>query len=166
MEQLAFPDLCLAPIEQIAREEREQASQVGARVRSIFDWLVRTHRCDEGVMPYVERLCREFGRSEAVDRAKALVTLCMADGWGPQDAELVGVFDHGIDYHVLWDRDWAIKMLVPRELVPRVWKCGYGGEPKFWDREGNLLFQSVYSADGHVLSADERMRALKEAGAL
>lgn len=167
MEQLAITDLCFTPISQLAREEREHADMVGARLRNLADWLIGTHRCTEDVMPHVERLCREFGRAEAEDRAKCLLAVCTTEGWRAEDAEYVGVYDHGItDYHVLWDRAWAIRMLVPRELVPKVWKCGYGGKPKFWDRDGTLLFQSVYCVDGHVLTSDERLRALTEMGAL
>ncbi len=39
-------------------------------------------------------------------------------------------------------------------------KCGYGGLPKFWDKEGNLLYQSVYMHDGKILTREERRAAL------
>lgn len=165
MEQLEIPNLFFVPIDQLEREEREHASQIGARMRHLIDWLIETHRCDRSVVPHVERLCREFGRCEAEDRAKSLITLCECDGWSLDDAELLGIYDHTItDYHVIWDRAWAIRMLVPKELVPKVWKCGYGGKPKFWDRGGTLLYQSIYCVDGHVLTRDERRQALDKAG--
>ena len=137
-------------------------------MRGCLDWLIGTHKCDPAVVPYVRRLFSEFERNEAWDRSHALLHLCGMHGeggWTLADAEYIGLYDHTItDYHVLWDRGWAIYLLVPRELVPKVWKCGYGGEPKFWDREGNLLFQSIYSANGHVLTRDERRQALAERG--
>ena len=164
MEQLAIPDLFFVPIDQLEREEHEHASKIGARMRHMIDWLITTHRCDRSIVPYVERLCREFG-AEAENRVTCLIALCTVDGWGLEDAESVGVYDHTItDYHIIWDRAWAIRMLVPKELVPKVWKCGYGGKPKFWDRGGTLLYQSIYCVDGHVLTRDERRQALDKAG--
>lgn len=167
MEQLSFPDLFPVPLDHLART---MANEVRMRSRSEHDcisWLVGTHGCGFEVVQYVERLYREFWRGEAFDRAKVLTSICGAhgeDGWTLADAEYIGLYDHTIDYHVLWDRGWAIHMLAPRELVPRIWKCGYGGSPKFWDRDGTLLFQSVYSVDGHVISGEERREALRRAG--
>ena len=166
MEQLAISESCFVSLDQLALEEHEHASRTVARIKYLASWLIETHRCDQSVMPYVERLCREFGRTEAEDRAKGLIAVCTTEGWGPEDAECIGVYDHSItDHHIIWDRAWAIRMLAPKELVPKVWKCGYGGSPKFWARDGTLLFQSVYSAGGHVLSREERRKALDKAGA-
>ena len=157
MEQLTIPDLFFVP-----------PSTPDEPCQKCLAWLTGTHGCIQDAVPYVTRLYDEFNRMQAFDRAKVFPTLCgrhRVDGWGLEDAEHIGVFDHGItDYHVLWDRDWAIKMLVPKELVPKVWKCGYGGRPRFWDRDGNLLFESVYSVDGHALSREERMQSLTKAG--
>lgn len=167
MEQLQIPAEFFVPVEQLAQEAAKHAVRVDSRLSHLCRWLIVTHRCDPSIKGYVERLCREFDRIDVENRVKALIALCTTDGWGLEDAEYVGVFDHAItDYHVLWDRAWAIRMLVPRELVPKVRKCGYGGSPKFWDREGNLLFQSIYSKDGRVLTPEERRQALKEAGVL
>ena len=166
MEQLAFPDLHLTSIEQLAQQEHERAKDMDARMKWLIEWLIKTHRCTRDIVPYVERLYREFSMAEAPDRAKALITLSHDEEWSLWDAKLMGIYDHSVDYHVLWNRSWAIQMLVPMELVPKVWKCSYGGQPKFCDREGNLLFQSIYSANGHVLTREERRKALEEAGAL
>lgn len=164
MEQLAFPNLFPAPIGELARAVSREVQALEKAEHDCISWLVGTHGCVFEVAPYVHRLHREFGRSEAFDRAKVLVNICgmhHMDGWGLEDAEYIGLYDHAItDYHVLWDRGWAISMLVPRELVPKVWKCGYGGRPKFWDRDGNLLFQSVYSVNGKPLTWDERRAVL------
>lgn len=164
MEQLAFPNLFPAPIGELARAVSREVQALEKAEHDCISWLVGTHGCGFEVVPYVHRLFREFGRGEAFDRAKVLVNICgmhHMDGWGLEDAEYIGLYDHTItDYHVLWDRGWAISMLVPRELVPKVWKCGYGGKPKFWGRDGNLLFQSIYSVDGKPLTWDERRVAL------
>lgn len=161
MEQLAIPEECYVPVSQIISYDRE----VDAAMRWLVEWLIETHHCDRAIRSHVERLYREFDRARAMDRAKGLIALCTVDGWSLEDAEYMGVYDHSItDYHVIWDRAWAIRMLVPRELVPKVWKCGYGGRPKFWDRDGKLLFQSIYTANSHVLTTEERRQALAERG--
>ena len=162
MEQLKIPEICFEPFGEVAAAIAKEAHERLKTEHDCICWLMGEHGCGIGVIPYVERLFREFGRVEAWDRANALSHLEHSDGWSLEDAEYIGIYDHTIsDYHVLWDRSWAISMLVPKELVPKVWKCGYGGKPKFWDREGNLLFQSVYSVDGHVLTRDERREALE-----
>ena len=152
MQQLEIPLLSFVP-----RSSDDPA-------RSCLDWLINTHGCTPYVEPYVARLFNEFGRSEAQDRSVVFPELCgprQVEGWCLVDAEYIGIYDHCItDYHVIWDRHWAIEMLVPKELVPRVWKCGYGGLPKFWDKEGNLLYQSVYVRDGKILTHEERRAAL------
>lgn len=157
MEQLAIPKTFFEP-----------PSESDDPCRMCLDWLTDKMGCSPFIEPYVTRLFEEFGRMEAYDRAKVLKALdgrLRVDGWGLDDAEYIGVFDHGIDdYHVLWDRSWAIRMCVSRELVPKVWKCGYGDAPLFWDRDGCLLFQSVYSVEGHVLSTEERRQELAKAG--
>lgn len=166
MEQLAIPEECFVPISQlVGNPDRDEEA-----IRGCLDWLMSTHGCSSGVVPYVKRLFAEFGRCEAWDRSHALLYLYGMHGeggWTLADAEFIGLYDHAItDYHVLWDRGWAVYLLVPRELVPKVWKCSYGGRPKFWDKEGSLLFQSVYSEDGHVLTREQRRQALESAGAI
>ena len=159
--QLQIPESFFVPVSQLTRAI---AREVRANDKAVYDciaWLVGVHGCSYEVTPHVERLFMEFNRGEAWSRSHALLNICGMDGWSLSDAEYIGLYDHTItDYHVLWDRGWAITMLVPRELVPKVWKCSYGGKPKFWDRYGNLLFQSVYSLDGKPLTQDERRAAL------
>lgn len=150
--QLEIPDLLFAPQDY----DDDPAGMC-------IEWLCDVRGCTDEVRPYVMRLFAEFPRCEAFDRAKAFTHLCgdcAEVGWTLADAKLLGVYDHYISYHTLWDRCWAIHMLVPRELVPQVWKCGYGNRPKFFDAGGGLLFESVYSRDGHVLTRDERRAAL------
>ena len=150
MQQLEIPLLFVTP-----KSEDDP-------VDSCLDWF-KTHGCAHCVEPYIARLFNEFGRSEAWSRSAIFSELCgprQVDGWCLDDAELLGVYDHSVDYHVIWDRHWALQMLVPREFVPKVWKCGYGGLPKFWDKEGNLLYQSVYMHDGKILTREERKAAL------
>jgi len=164
MQQLSIPDDIYVPLAQIEQGEAEAASTMGARLANLLDWLIDTHHCGRDVIPYAERLCREFGRVEAEDRVKGLLALCDPDGdWSLADADYMGIYDHAItDHHVIWDRAWAIRMLVPRELVPKVWKCGYGATPKFFDSEGSLLFESIYTKDGRCLSREVRRRLLEE----
>ena len=161
MEQLTIPESFFAPLSELAGEgEREKAE------RECLDWLMRTHGCSPEVVPYAKRLFAEFDRAEAWNRSHPLLNLYGvhgADGWSLSDAEYIGLYDHSItDHHVLWDRGWAISMQVPRELVPKVWRCGYGGRPRFFDRDGHVLFESVYSVDGKPLTQDERRQALAE----
>ena len=163
MEQLAIPESFFVPVSQIVQEEHEYASKIGARLRHLIDWLVGTRHCSRDVVPYVERICREFDRSEACDRVKGLIPLCSNDeDWSLEDAEILGIYDHSISYRVVWDRAWAIKMLVPKQLVPQVHRCSYGGRPKFYDKDGKLLFQSVYSVNGQILTPDQRRQALED----
>ena len=164
MKQLSIPDHYFVPLSQL---RRAIVNEVHGREKAEHDcvaWLIGVHGCSHEVVPYVERLFREFRRGEAWDRSHALINIFGMhgiDGWSLADAEYIGLYDHTItDHHILWDRGWAISMLVPRELVPKIWKCGYGGRPKFWDRDGNLIFQSVYSVDGKPLTQDERRAAL------
>ena len=164
---MSFPDLYLTPVEQLEAEALERASVYSERLAKLTDWLIDVHGCDAAIKDYAERLCREFGRCEAEDRAKGLVTLCGAfeseNGWSLADAEYIGIFDHSIsDHHVIWDRSWAIHMQVPKSLVPKVYGCSYGGRPKFYDREGNVLFTSIYTQDGLILTQEQRRAALAE----
>ena len=164
MQQLAIPDHYFVPLSQLARAIDKELRSRDKAEHDCIAWLIGAHGCSYEVVPYVERLFREFNRVEAWNRAHVLDKLTGAhcvDGWSIDDAEYIGLYDHTItDYHVLWDRGWAIAMLVPRELVQRVWRCDYGSKPKFWCRDGILLFQSVYSVDGKPLTQDERRAAL------
>jgi len=163
MEQLAIPDSYFAPVSELASQE----SKLEESERHCIDWLLNTHGCSSAVVPYVKRLFAEFSRIRAWDLAHVLVNLQMADGWSIADAEYIGLFDHTIpDYHILWDRGWAIHMLVPRELVPKVWRCSYGNRPKFYDHDGSLLFESVYSSGRDVLTTEERRKMLESEGRL
>lgn len=152
-EQLSIPGLF---------EQRKQAQSPEDKC---IAWLLNHRGCTESAIPYVKRLFELFPHG-AWDRAKVLPTLCgksREEGWSLDDAEYIGLFSTSIDdYHVLWDRDWAIKMQVPRALVPKVWRCEYGGSPEFYDRDGNLLFTSIYSISGKVLTDDERRTALAD----
>ena len=118
------------------------------------------------VAPYVRRLFDTFDVTEAINRSALFKVLGGAhgmDGWSIEDAEYVGLYDRSIyDYHVIWDRKWAIYLQVPRMLVPKVWKCSYGSPARFYDRDGALLFTSVYTRDGKILTHDERRQALAE----
>ena len=163
MEQLAIPDSFFAPVSELASRE----SELEESERHCIDWLLNTHGCSSAVVPYVKRLFAEFSNIRAWDLAHVLVNLQMADGWGIADVEYIGLFDHTIpDYHILWDRGWAIHMLVPRELVPKVWRCSYGNRHKFYDHEGNLLFESVYSSGRDGLTTEERRKMLESEGRL
>lgn len=158
MEQLEIP----FPLFSLARQVKEAVNAMEEAEHDCICWLMGVHGLDSGVTPYVRRLFREFGRAEAWDRARVLRHLAGTEGWCLEDAEYIGIFDHSInDYHVLWDRGWAIRMLCPRELVPKVWRCSYGGSPMFYDRDGAMVFQSVYSANGHPLSMEERRMELE-----
>lgn len=158
-EQLEIPQLFMPKV------TFEKGSCDGSAADCLH-WLMNTMRCSPDVEPYVTRLFDEFGRVEAYDRAHILPSLCGLEqhgDWSLADAEYVGLYDHEIsDHHVIWDRHWAINMHVPRELVPKVWKCGYGGLPKFFSKGGELLFQSVYIVDGKIVAHDERTRYLAE----
>ena len=163
MEQLAIPDSYFAPVSEIASQE----SELEKAERDCLDWLLNTHGCSSDVVPQVKRMFAEFSRIRAWDLAHVLVNLQMADGWSIADAEYIGLFDHTIpDYHILWDRGWAIHMLVPRELVPKVWRCSYGNRPKFYDRDLHVIFESICSVDGKPLTREQRRKMLESEGRL
>lgn len=166
MEQLAIPDSYFAPVSELAH----QASELEESERHCIDWLLNTHGCSSAVVPYVKRLFSEFSRSEAWDRAHLLLNLCGVrgeNGWSLADADYVGLYDHTIpDYHILWDRGWAITMQVPRELVPKVWRCSYGGRPKFYDQDLHVIFESIFSTDGKPLTREQRRKMLESEGRL
>ena len=158
--QLEIPGLFAPP-----QDVSSKASDREKLERHCIDWLISVHKCGQDVVRYVNRLFNEFDRLEAFERAKVLVNIngSRCDGWNMGDAEYIGAFDHDIDdYHVIWDRGWAISNGAPREIVPKVWSCTYGGTPKFFDRDGNLLFESVYLRDGKLTEEyeDAHRRAL------
>lgn len=112
-----------------------------------MEYAKRTHGCDDSILPYVERAYAMFGKSEAFDRCKALLSLAgahKADGYDLRDADMLGIYDPEIDYHVCWDRSWAAGHGVPREIVPRVSACDYrcgNGSHRFYDKEGNEIWR-------------------------
>lgn len=134
--------------------------------QACIDWLCGTHGCASDVAPHVHRLFETFSRSEAFNRSSLLQVLsgrCQKEGWSLSDAEFVGLYDKGItDYHVIWDRRWAIVMLMPKELVPRVQRCSYGGNPKFYDKDGALLYEGAYLDHGIILTDEERRQAMAD----
>ena len=155
MEQLTIPDLFGAPTQSGKTPEE-----------CCIDWLLNTRHCKRSVVPIVHRLFESFGNIRGWERSKVLTSLSgpsRLEGWSLDDAEYIGLFDTSItDYHVLWDRNWAMLMQVPRELVPLVFRCKYGGRPKFYDRDGNLLFTSIFTDNGHMLTHEERKKALAD----
>ena len=127
------------------------------------EWLQDHFGVGREAYPHIQRLFDEFGCVEGFDRAKAITRLDgthQCDGWSLADVDYIGTFDHSINYHTLLDRAWAIAMQVPREMVPQVWRCEYGGEPRFYDKDGNLLFTSVYLRGGHIVTHEERRAIL------
>lgn len=110
-------------------------------------WLVEVWCCDEEAMrPYAERCFTEFGRSEAVSRAQELKHF-FSSKKKHQIAccpELLGMFDHGIDYQVFWDRCWAALWIGPEEAANvSMWNYNYrqpytGAPADVWyiDNEG------------------------------
>lgn len=128
------------------REERDP-------IESFMEYA-RDMGCVDELVPYVRRAYDTFGRAEAFDRCKALLCLAgthKADGYDLRDAEMLGVYDRGIDYHTCWDRKWAIRAGLAREQVARVIWCDYKPtyDPGFYDKDGNLI------ARGHVKSPSE-----------
>ena len=85
-----------------------------------IDWLVDIHGCPrEKIASRVERIFAEFGR-DAWDRAKAYAHLCgkaAIPGYDVTDDDWLGVFDHEIDYHTVWDRLWAARGGLPKKDV-------------------------------------------------
>lgn len=99
-------------------EERPKA-RAWRPFEDTLDWLINTWHCPEDVVrPYVERCFGEFTETwEAVDRAQELKWFFSAGrrrqpGCAPEE---LGMFDHGIDYHVFWDRCWAALWIGPEE---------------------------------------------------
>ena len=154
--QLSIPDLF-----------GRRPTHSGRSVDGCLEWLMGTLGCTDEVIPYVERLFSEFDAADAFSRSAILPSLCgthRVDGWGLEDAEQIGVFDHDLpSYHVIWDRHWAISMLVPKGLVPKVFYCDYG-KCRFYGADHALLFTSRYAKDGRILTDEERRQAIAELG--
>ena len=101
------------------------------------EWLLNTRGCSDYAVPIIARLFAEFGRG-GFDRAKALPHLCgdsQVEGLSIYDAERLGFFDSSIDYHLLWDRLWAMRQGVSYDDAMRMtcWDYSakapiYGGE--------------------------------------
>lgn len=89
-------------------------------LESTIRWLVDERLCPEAdVRPYVERAFSEFSRPEAVSRAHELPYFYSSKRKRTIQCapELLGMFDHGIDCHVFWDRCWAALWIGPEEAA-------------------------------------------------
>lgn len=90
--------------------------------------------CPRGVVePMVRDLYLLFRPPEAYDRSVAIAYIY---GRRPVrnlvgcDPVMLGVFDRGIDYHVLWDRCWAAHWVPLAEaLRVRMWHYGNYRQP-------------------------------------
>lgn len=113
MEQLSMSDALFPRIERDPREE-------------CVKWLTEKRGCPQEVVPLVNRIFDEFPRWEAFDRAKAFADLFRnASGEADVMAERLGMFDHGIGYHQLWDRCWAMRQGLTLDEAARVIKWDY-----------------------------------------
>jgi hypothetical protein len=98
-----------------------------------WEWLTGRYRkygepagVTDAARPVFERLLEEFGQNEAFERSKCLDVLdgvCRCDGWSLGDADVLGLFDHTLHYHVCWDRAFAVRHGAPHEVVSRIHKC-------------------------------------------
>ena len=102
-----------------------------------INWLCRVYDCSrDEIAPIVERLYAEFWLGEAFERAKVL-KVCdgkhQVSGWTVQDAvSVIGIFNHDIDHHTCWDREWAARKGYTKEEVATVFEWDYQkGEPIF-----------------------------------
>lgn len=116
--------LCLYP-----EEEREYTPE---SMRDFcIQWLCRYSGCrDAEIRPTVTRLYEEFKPWEAFDRAKVIKAVCgniKIPGWNLQDAtDVLGIFDHGIDYHTCWDRAKAGREGFDKDSAATVIEWDYG----------------------------------------
>lgn len=102
-----------------------------------IDWLCRYHKCDESeIRPYVMRLYDEFKPWEAFDRAKVLRHVSgknAVSGWRIDDArDVLGIYDHALDYHTCWDRAYAAHRGYAKEDVARVVEWDYRKQVPIW----------------------------------
>jgi hypothetical protein len=107
------------------------------------EWLVDVRGCTDAVVPYVRRLYEEFERGEAFDRASALIDL-NGDGrrgdWSLADVDVLGVYDHTVDYHVCWDRAWAAEKGLARDRVRHLVEWDYS-------KDGPVFDDEIYSGE-------------------
>ena len=123
------------------------------REKENLTWLVSIHGCDEEpTAEILHRLYDIFPRGEAFERSKVLPIAFGKlrfgfDGggknseselgldnpnegmrWkvGAEELETIyGIFDPGIDYHTVWDREWASRHGMSKEDVARLVKWDY-----------------------------------------
>ena len=101
-------------------------------------WLVKQHGVDGDGVRLARRIFAELPWFEACDRCKVVPVMSgsqRVDGFTVADAELFGLFDPSLDYHVCWDRKWAAMHGVPKERIADVARWDYGKNAPVFGKE-------------------------------
>lgn len=128
--------------------EVETAEGFKARHRAKWRaWLEDTWHVGADGMALYDRMVSRFGQDEADRRSKAISAICgyrKADGWGIGDAAILGFEDENVPCEVLWDRAFAARLGMPREMVAKLRKYAHSyrrdGKPIPW-RDGLHEFE-------------------------
>lgn len=123
-------------------EESTRREQLVADWRN---WLVKVRKVDEDALALFDKLLGKFELDKAFERSKCLDVLAGArsiDGWALADADVLGLFDSGLDYHTCWDRAHAARVGCPKSLVGRIYEntCWRIGHYAFADRSGQIVW--------------------------
>lgn len=115
--------------------EGQMALDLFSDVRAVRDpdywvgWLVKQHGVSGDGVALARRIFAELPWLEATERCKVVPAMSGSeriDGFTVADADLFGLFDLTLDYHVCWDRHWAAKKGVARDRIAGVVRWDYG----------------------------------------
>ncbi len=100
-------------------------------------WAFDVWHCDRRIEPVARKVFDEM--DDPFDRGKALVHVCSLGRYDEREVEALGLFEED-DYHVCWDRAYAIGTGIPVKDAARV-QCykPHSSKPRFYDAEGNLV---------------------------
>lgn len=95
---------------------------------AFLEWARKSPRWDAECDALAERVFASM--PDPFDRCKAIVSVV---GYGGRckasDVEKwMGIMDASLDYHVVWDREWAFAQGVPLELLPKVAMWDYAAK--------------------------------------
>lgn len=145
--------------ERSAFQNKSLDEETQKKLRDNLDWLVNVRGCDERkTLPFLERLYvmrSEFRtKGEEFERSKVLPLAFGNDHkyaeWvdGKELEETFGMFDEGLDYHTVWDREWAAKNGMEKKDIARLVKWDYSA--------GSRLFGNAAKEEASLSSETDR----------
>ena len=106
--------------------------------RRFLNWAHDIHGCGSEIDSIVGRLFDTM--PDPFERGKALVMAYKHEKFDRQVLDDLGLFDASLDYHVCWDRAWALSHGVPSALISDIQRCDHNSKaPGFFDRLGERI---------------------------